>query len=151
MKQKANHIVILFMAVAIFFVGAGVTIVELCCSGCADNLISMTESATDCIKQGKAEIQDDCCMAEVQNADAACDTHHAEKEDCCKRERVSIDLDNTIYKHSLSSSFVWAFVSLFHSNSLPISTGERYVDPNVTDQVTIPPRDYLSLIRILII
>lgn len=142
------------MAVAIFFVGAGVTIVDLCCSSCADSFMSMSEPVDNCMQQPSdtSKVTDDCCSTNSHTTEAAgCDKHHSEKEDCCKKERVSIDLDNTIYKHNLSNALVWVVVSLFHTNSLFLTTGEQYLQPDVVDQITIPPRDYLSLIRILII
>ncbi len=153
MKKRAYNIVVLFLAVAIFFVGAGVTIVDLCCGRCADSFISMAEPADDCMQSlDTNKVMDDCCATKspaVENT--SCESHHAEKGDCCKKERVSIDLDNTIYKHNLSHALVWVVTSLFHNSSLFLATGEKYLQPDVVDQITIPPRDYLSLIRILII
>lgn len=155
MKKRVYNIVVLFLAVAIFFVGAGVTIVDLCCSRCADNFISMadTDIADDCMQSVETnKVMDDCCsMKSHAVEDTGCDTHHADKGDCCKKERVSIDLDNTIYKHNLSHALVWVAASLFHNSSLFLTIGEKYLQPDVVDQISIPPRDYLSLIRILII
>lgn len=153
MKQKINHILLLFLATAIFFVGAGVTIVDLCCSACPDNLISLAEPKDACI-QHLVEVQnvEDCCAGQSHKMSGDCNTQdHRKGEQCCKKERVSIDLDNTIHKHKLSTSLVWTVVSLFYNNSLLLSTGESYICPDVVDEVSIPPRDYLSLIRILII
>lgn len=155
MKQKTNHIILLFLATAIFFVGAGVTIVDLCCSACPDNLISLAEpEPKDVCIQHLKEVQkiDDCCSEKSHEMSVDCNTpEHHKGEQCCKKERVSIDLDNTIYKHKLSTSLVWTVVSLFYNNSLLLSTDERYICPDVVDEISIPPRDYLSLIRILII
>lgn len=152
MNKKVNHIVILFLAAIIFFVGAGVTIVNLCCSKCTDNLLTMSESAGDCMKHSDMmKMSGDCCAEKAHTENTSCDTHHADKSDCCKKERLSIDLNNTIYKHSLSDAMVWVIVALSNNSSLFLSTCDNYVQPDVVEQITIPPRDYLSLIRILII
>lgn len=152
MKKEVKHIVILFLAATIFFVGAGVTIVDLCCSRCADSFMSMSESADDCMQHSDMmRMSDDCCAQKAHPKSTACDTHHSDKSDCCKKERLSIDLNNTIYKHSLSDAMVWSLVALSNNSSLFLSSCDKYIQPDVVEQITIPPRDYLSLIRILII
>ena len=154
MKKKVNHIVILFLAAAIFFVGAGVTIVDLCCSKCADSLLSLSESTGNCVQHsGLMKMPDNCCSEKTNSESLACDSLHSDKDksECCKKERLSIDLNNTTFKHSLSNTMVWTIISFSNSGSLYLSINDKYIQPEVVEQKTLPPRDYLSLIRILII
>ncbi|MDL2215245.1 hypothetical protein LJC00_03560 [Dysgonomonas sp. OttesenSCG-928-M03] len=93
-----------------------------------------------------------CCSSEnSQNKDVApCTSKHEGK--CCEAERLSIDIDNRISKLDLANSFLSSFVHCYcccYCHTDNIADSFSAIDDG--EFIPIPPRDYLSLIRVLII
>lgn len=143
------------MAVTIFFVGAGVTIVDLCCSNCVENLISI-EKKKGCHESAAEMIIDagshSCCKDDTAQEQGLlpCTNEHDGK--CCDAERISVDLDNRVFKpdvtnHALALLVVHCQCCCFcHTTEIEqTSVYTPYAD------IPIPPREYLSLLRVLII
>lgn len=155
MKVKYHNILVLFLAAIVFFVGAGVTIVDLCCSKCVDNVMSMRLHPDDCSMAEMKIETPSCCSLEDHSIDhsedaALCASGHTGK--CCEAKRVSIDLDRSVYLPNLLHTMVWTIVPAFISNFHLISdTNEPLIAGEARDPIPIPPRNYLSLIRVLII
>ncbi|WP_110309329.1 hypothetical protein [Dysgonomonas alginatilytica] len=149
--MKYRNILVLFLAAIVFFVGAGVTVVDLCCSGCIDKVMSMQLHAEACSMTEMKSESPSCCSQEDHSEDVSlCVSSHAEK--CCEAKRVSMDLDRSVYQPNLLQSMVWTMVSAFISGYLPASdNNESLVVGEARDPVPIPPRNYLSMIRVLII
>lgn len=155
MKVKYHNILVLFLATIVFFVGAGVTVVDLCCSGCIDKVMSMQLHSNDCsMEEMKAEApsccsQEDHSMSHSEDA-VSCTSMYTGK--CCEAKRVSMDLDRSVFQPNLLQSMVWTLVPSFISQVLLVSdTNEPLFAGEARDPVPIPPRNYLSLIRVLII
>lgn len=151
MEMKYRNILVLFLAAIVFFVGAGVTVVDLCCSRCIEQVMSLSVHKGDCMKtEMKAEVPS-CCSQNSHSEDGSlCVSEHTDK--CCEAKRVSIDINYTVKQANLLHSMVWTLVPSFISNFLLIAdNNEPLLIAEARDPIPIPPRNYLSLIRVLII
>lgn len=153
MKQPIQKILTLCFAALIFFVGAGFTVVDFCCSGCIEEQFFTQSHGGSCCESAKNEAKTDshCATDGVKHTEHSKCTNPHEGE-CCVSERVSFDLDNRISKIELNNSFVSAFVHCYcccfcHTEDIT----ESFSGYNYLNTEPIPPRDYLSLIRVLII
>lgn len=155
MKQILQNILVVCLAVLVFFTGAGVTVVNLCCPDCFNNLISINNVNRECRHAPVTyEEQHSCCSSaehSVEQENIFC----FEKSDngCCEIERISIDIENRVYKpvqdniSSLYSAFL-LFASYIQTTVVTESISEYNC---YKDVIPILPRDYLSLIGVLII
>jgi len=152
MKKFAQSIIILIAAVAVFFTGTGVTIVNYCCSGCTvEQTLVMTKAHTCCSqKAGEATETPSCCSTHTQlqtgDAYAFSDGSH------CKASRLSADIDGSVFRPHVSNPFIWI------SDIQPVAQVTTVSLTESIDNLTqlepppnILPREYLSLIRVLII
>lgn len=154
MKQPIQKILTLCFAALIFFVGAGFTVVDFCCSGCIEEQFFTQSHAGSCCQSADNQTKNDshhCATDGVKHTEHSKCTNPHEGE-CCVSERVSFDLDNRISKIDLNNSFVSTFVHCYcccfcHTEDIT----ESFPGYNYLDTEPIPPRDYLSLIRVLII
>lgn len=156
MKMKYRNILVLFLAAIVFFVGAGVTVVDLCCSRCIDQVMSMQLHTEDCSMTEMKTESPSCCSQKdhdmQHSTDAASCVSNGHADKCCEAKRVSMDLDRSVYQPNLLQSMVWTMVPAFISNYLLVSdNNELLVVGEARDPIPIPPRNYLSLIRVLII
>lgn len=153
MKQKIYNILLLFVATTIFFVGAGVTIVNFCCSDCVANIFSHGGSDNLC-KMEKMEVEDHSCCSDEQQTDnhfVFSDKSHTE---CCDAERISYDIDHRFYKPDISNHLLSAFSII--STYCFIANTDHYLSSydsffEISNTIPISPREYLSRIRVLII
>ncbi len=145
MKVRYRNILVSFLAAILFFVGAGVTVVDLCCSACVEDVKPMSPHPEGCSMKEIKTVPSTCC---TQNTD--CVKEHTGR--CCVAKRISIDLDYSSSQPSLLQSIVWTivpcFISCIHTSS---HNNELLVVDETRDPIPIPPRNYLSLIRVLII
>lgn len=155
MKQKVRNIFILLMAVTVFFVGAGVTIVDLCCSNCVENLISIKKNANhNC--WDLAAISDktshSCCQDDAGSDSGMLPCTNKHEGKCCDAERLSVDIDNRTFKPDLANSaLIWSTVHCQCCCFCHTSDIEQTSVYSYTDDIPLPPREYLSLLRVLII
>lgn len=155
MKKLAYRIILLIAAVTVFFTGAGVTFVNYCCSGCTvEQTLVMTKVHSCCSQKTVAEKKPSCCSSHTQVTD------QTDSGECslsgkghCKASRLSADIDMSVFRPHVSSPFVWISDAL---PVLPVNMLSGQVE--TTDIYTrfesppdIPPREYLTLIRVLII
>lgn len=156
MKQRIRNIFILSIACLVFFVGAGVTIINLCCINCIPMVFSPKEHNAHCLLVSDLKTSEDthsCCNENsMPKEDKACTDQHDEHE-CGTTERISVDINNTVFKPTIANPLVWSVMTLHTdllsclvSNTLNYDIGNEGRTP-----IPIPPREYLSLIRILII
>ncbi len=159
MKQLVTRIILVIAAVAVFFTGAGVTFIMYCCSGCqAEQTLVVTKAHTCCSQKMIAEESHSCCASHSHHTPASsqadadgCTTHI--DEGYCQTSRLSADIDLSVFRPQVSNPFVWI------SDSYPVLLSSVLSDQiNDTDTYAqfesppnIPPREYLSLIRVLII
>lgn len=155
MKKITQHIVLLIAAIAVFFTGTGVTIINYCCSHCEAEQTLIMASVPDCCSQKKVVIEQTCCSDHnsSNNHKSDSDGCNVSNKEHCKATRLSSDIDIATARQHLQIPYVW--ISDLYS-SLPTSIVLSKIE--VADKLAelesppdIPPREYLSLIRVLII
>ncbi|MFT4221362.1 hypothetical protein [Dysgonomonas sp.] len=159
MKQLVTRIILVIAAVAVFFTGAGVTFIIYCCSGCeTEQMLVVTKPHTCCSQKTVAEGSHSCCASHTHHTQPStqadtdgCATHFDAGH--CQASRLSSDIDLSVFRPQVSSPFVW--ISDAYPVSLSNVLSEQLNDTDTYAQFesppNIPPRDYLSLIRVLII
>lgn len=159
MKQLVTKIILVIAAVAVFFTGAGVTFIIYCCSGCdTEQTLVVTKAHTCCSKQMVSEEGHSCCASHThytpesnQSEAKGCSTHFDAGH--CQTSRLSADIDLSVFRPQVSNPFVWI------SDAYPVLLSSISPDPTNDDDAyvrfesppNIPPREYLSLMRVLII
>lgn len=156
MKRFAQNFILIIAAVTVFFTGAGVTIINYCCNSCSEQTLFMTEQHTCCsLEHQKTEQESDCCsMHKDVSHDESCESDTSFTQDVsCTTSRLSIDIDASSFRPIVTVPFVWISgvsptipLSILTDNSVYIEGDSIFESPP-----DIPPREYLSLIRVLII
>lgn len=151
MKKYAQNLILLIAAVTVFFTGAGVTIVNYCCTSCSGQTLFMAEQHICYAEQQETENINSCC-AEKSSHDT-CDEYAYTKDTHCTASRLSMDIDASSFRPQVAIPFVWisdvsvtmplAILSEKTANSDDYTLFKS--PPNIL------PREYLSLIRVLII
>lgn len=158
MKKLVNRIILLIAAVAVFFTGAGVTYIVYCCLGCeTEQMLVVTKAHTCCSQKEVAQETYSCCASHIHHTHPSghsadgCTTHF--DEGYCQMFRLSTDIDLSVFRPHVSSPFVW--ISDAYPVLLPGFLSDQINDTDTYSQFEsppdIPPRKYLSLIRVLII
>ncbi|GAB6010254.1 hypothetical protein [Dysgonomonas reticulitermitis] len=160
MKQLVTRIILVIAAVAVFFTGAGVTYIMYCCSGCeTEQTLVVTKAHTCCLQKEVAEETHSCCASHTYHTQPSghsvdadgCTTHF--DEGYCQMSRLSTDIDLSVFRPHVSSPFVW--ISDVYPALLSGVLSDQINDTDTYAQFesppNIPPREYLSLIRVLII
>lgn len=156
MKQRIRNIFILLIASLVFFVGAGVTIVNLCCVNCIPMVFSPKEHTDHCASLAELDSHKEmksCCNDDSMPKDNKSCTNHHDENECGTTERISVDISNTTFKPVIADPLVWCVMTLHTDLLSSIITQDLDSDINNEGRppIPIPPRDYLSLIRVLII
>ncbi len=155
MKRFAQNFILIIAAATVFFTGAGVTIINYCCNSCSEQTLFMTEQHTCCsLEHQKAEQKGDCCsMHKDVSHNESCEDTSFTQDISCTTSRLSIDIDASSFRPIVSVPFVWISdvsptipLSILTDNSLYTQDNSIFESPP-----DIPPREYLSLIRVLII
>ncbi len=150
MKKFVQKIILLIIAATVSLTGAGVTIMNYCCTSCSGQTLFMTEQHICCSELEFAEVAGCCTVTHQHNecnglsyADA---TH-------CTTSRLSVDIDASSFRPHISIPFVWIADSYHLIPSFILSDEDQNNDECTLfkSPPEIPPRDYLSLIRVLII
>lgn len=156
--KKLHHIIILIAAIAVFFTGTGVTVMNYCCSGCISEFFSEQEQTCCCssTSHNSMAMGDDGCCSDNHKKEMAqhndCTNSASSSQDHCSSSRISIDLDSSIFKPHLAILFTWlSDIPVFTLNILPHVVEYTHVETYTGDPPSILPRSYLSLIRVLII
>lgn len=155
MKKFVQRFILLIAAATIFFTGAGVTIINYCCTDCSGQTLIMTEKHT-CCAEGQHEVEPvkSCCSDPEENTNNDSCTNSTFSQDMhCTASRLSIDIDASSFRPHLSAPFVWISETLSYISLSISSDNTIYTDDYISfkSPPDIPPREYLSLIRILII
>lgn len=148
MKQFVRSLFLLAIAAAVFFTGAGVTVVSYCCNKCSEQTLFAMEHR--CGSDKHHEDTNSCCST---HAGDACQKHNnSEGSKHCSASRLSIDLDSSMSRPHVATPFVWLTdASLSTIQLLPSSTIDTGYEEHIEMPPTLLPRSYLSLIRVLII
>ena len=156
MKKIFTNLFAVFMAVLVFYGGAGVNIISYCCNDCRAAGI-------------EALIHDKCCDIHHHNHDQDQDHNHESdssksccntlkdhsSDDNCNMERIDFDwnVQNADeLKIELSPDVHNLFSDSFLNNSyayLPVMSEDNTVMPKGPPLVL--PRDYLSILTVLLI
>jgi hypothetical protein len=155
MKKFVQRFILLIAAATVFFTGAGVTIINYCCTSCSGQTLIMTEKHVCCVQgQHEAKSSTACCSAQKETIhNDSCENAAFSQDMHCTASRLSMDIDASSFRPHISVPFVWISDAL---PDIPVSTSfdtVTYADGYTAfgSPPGIPPREYLSLIRILII
>lgn len=158
MKQRLNKIVLIMLASIVFFVGAGVTVFDFCCSGCINDFISLEDSSNStmlCYESAPPSKESDSCCMEMQASDdtSACNADSEQKSDKhCSVERISTDIEHShIHTQQLTVPFVWFVLAYKSAETKLANISSDKAEENYKLLIPKLPREYLSLIRVLII
>lgn len=151
MKKLAQHIMLLVITVTVFLTGTGVTIVNFCCSNCAEQTLFITKVHSCCSESASGETKS-CCSNSDKNSEANTCCDHT-KKDHCKASRLSVDTDSSSYRPLVYNPFIWVSeaAAFLPAHILPINIESTDSDIKFESPPKIPPREYLSLIKVLII
>ncbi|MDH6354801.1 hypothetical protein M2132_001132 [Dysgonomonas sp. PH5-45] len=152
MKHFVNKIAVFLLAFLIFFVGTGVTVIDLCCQNCIEHTLSLSD--VSCCSQTQHSHSDATAAGHnhdsYQHEDICSSPHEGE---CCVPERISFDIDHFFSKPQIVAPFVWIANNLFENVTPVLNEAPTDNVPILRDKIPIivHPRVYLSMIRILII
>lgn len=157
MKQLLRRIILFIAAISVFTTGMGVNLVQYCCSNCKSEAnIFQQHSCADIVAENDLDVEEEsfCCGKKATQSKALSCVQDEIAEKCmkCSVTRLSIDLDSSISKPNVSVQAVWL-------STLPVSVTTLLQDKKEdllqfltnSDPPKISPREYLALIRILII
>lgn len=152
MKKSAQRVILLIAAVAMFFTGAGVTIVNYCCTSCSGQTLFMTEQHICCAEEHH-ETEDESCCSTKETPRDTCKSDAYTVDNHCTATRLSIDIDASSFKPHVAIPFVWISDATFAIAASILSARTERADDysSFKSPPDIPPREYLSLIRVLII
>lgn len=155
MKKFAKTSVLLIIAVTIFFTGIGVTVIKFCCPSCSEQTLVMAKQHTCCAQEGVDSLSDtkSCCSRGDVAQTESCGEESYANGMHCSPSRLSIDIDASSFRPHVSNPFVWISDAQLYSIAAIQTVGIYYTEENWHFKVppNILPREYLSLIRILII
>ncbi|WP_163319967.1 hypothetical protein [Dysgonomonas sp. 520] len=155
MKKILQKIIILSLASIIFVIGAGFTIIDLCCKNCIIEQMQLSTKNDSCHNNSDAS----CCASndatenvlDHEHKHNCCDRPH--DGECCVAKRVSMLLDSYQFRLQVAAPFVWVD-AMFPTELLKISDSPL-AENSFSKQLKIPPttlpRAYLSKLRVLII
>jgi hypothetical protein len=155
MKKFVQKFILLIAAATVFFTGAGVTIINYCCTSCSGQTLIMTEKHVCCAQeQHIAEPATNCCPVQTETAqNDPCGNSVFSQDMHCTASRLSMDIDASSFRPLISVPFVWISGILPYIPVSASSDNATCADGYTTFEPPpdIPPREYLSLISILII
>ncbi|WP_163269865.1 hypothetical protein [Dysgonomonas sp. 511] len=148
MEKLIKKSIILVIAAAVFFTGAGITIMHYCCSSMSYRAVTVIQQHTCCAHTGN-NAANSCCD-ESQKA-CAHDSDGAHKH--CTSTRLSIDIDAASFRPHIALPFVWVLDVLPVFTQLLNCDLDSHIQHQQKENAppNIPPREYLSIIRVLII
>lgn len=151
--KGVQKILIVIIAATVFLTGAGVTIINYCCTSCSGQTLFMTEKHVCCADSQHSHEGKSCCSPVKDISNDTCEGLVYTDLSHCTASRMSIDIDASSYRPQISIPFVWI------SDAMTYSVDNFTIDNEVViDSFThfkappeVPPRKYLSLIQVLII
>ncbi len=151
MKEFAKRILLLFAAVCLFLTGMGVTVVNCHCISCDKQSIFMSAQQVCCSPKAESKKEKSCCSS--GNTCHTSQKLNYSASGYCSISRLSIDIDPSSFRPHLSIPFVWISDALALTECVvqheEVSITDEYI--YLKSPPDIPPRDYLSLIAVLLI
>lgn len=156
MRKFAQNIILVIAAATIFLTGAGVTIINYCCTSCSGQTLIMAQQHACCVMDHEQHTNTatSCCATTGSDSHDACETSTLSGETHCQASRLSIDIDAASFRPHVATPFIWISDNSLTLTSalLPDNTAEFADHYSLfKSPPDIPPREYLSLIRVLII
>ena len=159
------------MAALVFYGGAGINLISFCCNVCRSEGIEAIISENRCISHQHSHTHSgqlshhvsDChknvchtCTEEhfACNRDEYSDSHGNQSDgDCCSLTRISFDWT---VQHVSKQEISLVVQDLFFHTPLTVLPQDSHLTDTPTTHIphgppVIPPRDYLSTLRILLI
>ncbi|MFV0420001.1 MAG: hypothetical protein ACK5KT_14875 [Dysgonomonas sp.] len=153
MKKFAKIFMLFFVSATVFLTGAGVTIINYCCTSCSGQTLFMTEKHVCCADSEHSHEAKSCCSHAKEMSNDTCEGLAYKDLSHCTASRVSIDIDASSYRPQISIPFVWISDVMIFSTERLTADNEIIADTftHLKAPPEIPPREYLSLIQVLII
>lgn len=151
--KGVQRIMLLIVAATVFLTGAGVTIINYCCTSCSGQTLFITTNHICCTESQPSHEGGSCCSSEKEVSNEMCEGLQIADLSHCTASRLSIDIDASSYRPQVSIPFVWiSDAATYLQDSFTINNEQIN---NTFDRSKappeIPPRKYLSLIQVLII
>lgn len=151
MKQATTKISLVILAFIISLTGMGVTIANFCCDDCSSHFWTKIHPVLH--DNSEKSTEHSCCSDKKEAHTHDCTQQHDDNKKCCSLERQSTTLDSYHTKPAVTIPFTWVENIPF---ILTTDLTNRYESESVFGDIDEPPkitspREYLSLIRILII
>ena len=146
MKKLAFKIILLFLTLVVFTTGMGASVFNFCCGGYPIQIVKLQQ-----ITKGNYS-----CCKQFQEVAEPMDCRHPETNEeskCCKIKRHTVVLDLFYFRTEVSVPLVWVasvFGTVANNLSLGICKSKFKAQVKYFPEIP-PPRDYLTLICILII
>ncbi|MDR2955675.1 MAG: hypothetical protein LBV43_11390 [Prevotella sp.] len=154
MKKSAQKSILLVIAFIMVLTGGGITVVSYNCDSCSGQTLFVTQMHTCCVETGNGKIQSSCCsLSEQQTNHNQCQNSANVGTPPCMSSRLSIDIDGTAYRPQVSIPYVWIteFPFSFTNNILVEDNSSSKEFTYYNTPPDLHPREYLSIIRVLII
>jgi hypothetical protein len=166
MKKTLSNILVVFLSVLIFYFGSGINVFSFCCDQCLKNVFSVERTSNSCLishtshqsdTQGccanKDNEQKSCCGNENEHeGDSSSHSSNKEAGKCCSSEHISVDwkANNTFYSLFIFhiTTIIFDKTAGFDFTQTPTVLYSEYFD---NTPPTLPPRDYLALLEVLLI
>lgn len=157
MKRKTiNNLLLLVLSGIVFLTGAGITIVDYCCSECRMKMFSM--NSIECCSMDNhitQKLESTCCKLNKDLTETSCKKYIEDfsSEQCCSTSRISVDIDSSIFRPQINIPFIW-ISDYIYKNQFPLKCEGNYTrifESNTDILKPPPPRHYLSFIQVLII
>ncbi|WP_108822969.1 hypothetical protein [Dysgonomonas sp. Marseille-P4361] len=154
--RNVQRVILIIIAATVFLTGMGVTVINFCCSSCGEQTLIMTQKHTCCSQergQTDADIHKSCCAEKVSIEKKTSANTFFDDAEHCSSSRLSIDIDASSFRPQVASPFVWLSATLPNTlgTTVSLTLGDTKEYTQLKTPTKIPPREYLSLIRVLII
>lgn len=153
--KNVQRVILVIIAATVFLTGMGVTVINFCCSSCGEQTLIMTQRHTCCSQENQAETEShkSCCAEKGSLENKTSANTFFDDAEHCSSSRLSIDIDASSFRPQVTSPLVWLSATLPHTLGYTVSLtlGDTKEYTQLKTPTKIPPREYLSLIRVLII
>lgn len=154
--KNIQRVILLIVATTVFLTGMGVTVINFCCPSCSEQTLFMTKKHVCCSEKAESNTvrqTKSCCSGTATIDKGECHDSSFSKAGHCSPSRLVTDKDASSFRPQISSPFVWLSETLTNAlnTTLPNTVGDAKDYTHLKIPSTIPPREYLSLIRVLII
>ena len=151
MEKLIRKSIMLIIGAAVFFTGAGITIMHYCCSSMSSQAVTVIQQLTCCAHTNNNADKDAKSSCDEGHEACAHDNDGAHKH--CTSTRLSIDIDAASFRPHITLPFAWVLDVLPVFTQLLNCDLSSHIQHQQKENAppNMPPREYLSIIRVLII